>query len=163
MCSEKQVEANRKNCLKSTGPNTWQGKAVVSQNAIKHGILSARVTIDEEDRQKFLEFANRLNTEFRPTDSIQEFLVDRIISCAWRLQRLIHIESLLLQKVTRSDWNSAIANYGEIFFGDDGQSMSTLSRYEKSIENSLYRSLILLKDLQRIRIVPIELPVTIDL
>lgn len=154
MSSEKQIEANRKNCQRSTGPKTVQGKNAVSQNAIKHGILSTRVTMDEDEKEKFLEFATRLNTELRPIDAIQDFLVDRIISCAWRLQRLIHIESLLLEKSTESNWDLSEGDYGNVFSGDSTQSMSVLSRYEKSIENSLYRALILLRELQRIA--PIE-------
>lgn len=149
MCSEKQAEANRKNCLKSTGPKTCQGKVVVSQNAIKHGILSTRVTIDEDEKKKFLEFATRLNAEFRPVDSIQEFLVDRIISSAWRLQRLIHIEALLLKKSTQPVWTQSFVGYDEAFSGEGIQSMAVLSKYEKSIENSLFRALILLRDLQQ--------------
>lgn len=38
MTSHKQIIANRGNALKSTGPPTGEGKAIVCQNAIKHGI-----------------------------------------------------------------------------------------------------------------------------
>jgi hypothetical protein len=40
MTSEQRVEANRQNSLKSTGPRTAAGKAVVALNGIKHGLLS---------------------------------------------------------------------------------------------------------------------------
>jgi len=150
MSSQKQVEANRKNSQKSTGPKTIQGKCVVSHNSVKHGILSSRVTIDDEEQDRFTEFAMRLNGEFTPSDPIQELLVDRIISCAWRLQRLVHIETLLMQKSTELQWGGKPMNYGEVFRGCNIHSMSILSRYERSIENALYRALILLRELQKI-------------
>ena len=37
MCSEAKLTANRLNAKKSTGPRTLEGKAVVAQNALKHG------------------------------------------------------------------------------------------------------------------------------
>jgi len=40
MSTQKQVKANRKNSKKSTGPKTDQGKAAVSQNAVKHGLFA---------------------------------------------------------------------------------------------------------------------------
>ena len=46
--SDKQIQANRRNALKSTGPTTPQGKRAVRQNALEHGIL-ARETVHPSD------------------------------------------------------------------------------------------------------------------
>jgi hypothetical protein len=43
MATDAQVAANRLNAQESTGPRTTEGKAVVAQNAVKHGLL-ARAT-----------------------------------------------------------------------------------------------------------------------
>ena len=40
MATQKQIKANRQNAQKSTGPKTSDGKAVVSQNAVKHGLFA---------------------------------------------------------------------------------------------------------------------------
>jgi len=39
--SPAQIEANRRNARKSTGPKTPAGKAVAKRNALKHGMLSS--------------------------------------------------------------------------------------------------------------------------
>ena len=41
MASEKQIEANRRNALNSTGPRTKGGKARSRMNARRHGLASA--------------------------------------------------------------------------------------------------------------------------
>jgi hypothetical protein len=46
MTSERQIEANRKNARRSTGPKTATGKAKSSRNAFRHG-LSRRTRSDE--------------------------------------------------------------------------------------------------------------------
>jgi hypothetical protein len=45
MASVAQIQANRSNAQKSTGPRTPQGKATASQNAVKHGLLAEQVVI----------------------------------------------------------------------------------------------------------------------
>ena len=49
MASEKQIEANRRNSRKSSGPKTAKGKARVRLNAIKHGLTAATVVLPGED------------------------------------------------------------------------------------------------------------------
>ncbi len=40
MTTEAQLAANRLTAMKSTGPRTPAGKAMVGHNAMKHGLLS---------------------------------------------------------------------------------------------------------------------------
>ena len=53
MASEAQIKANRENAQKSTGPRTEEGKAVVAQNAVKHGLWARQAVIKEEDPAEF--------------------------------------------------------------------------------------------------------------
>ena len=48
MTSEKQLLANQNNALMSTGPATVKGKAVISTNAIKHGIFTKDLIISSD-------------------------------------------------------------------------------------------------------------------
>ena len=49
MTTDAQNEANRRNAKKSTGPRSQAGKAVASQNALKHGLTAKRVIIPGEE------------------------------------------------------------------------------------------------------------------
>jgi hypothetical protein len=139
MSTHKQITANKTNSLKSTGPNSFQGKSIVSQNAIKHGILSSRTPIDEEEREEFGLFATQLYTSLLPMGELEQVLVDRIISNLWRLRRIVHIEGLMLKKSANESWETK--TYQEIFEGCSGNAMGVLSRYERTLENGLFRAL----------------------
>lgn len=52
MTTEKQIEANKMNALKSTGAVTEEGKAIVSKNAIKHSIFARDLIITSGDDKK---------------------------------------------------------------------------------------------------------------
>ena len=48
MPTQKQIEANRRNAQKSTGPVTLEGKAVCAMNAFKTGLYAASLIIPGE-------------------------------------------------------------------------------------------------------------------
>ncbi|MCP5507103.1 MAG: hypothetical protein H7A37_02215 [Chlamydiales bacterium] len=143
MTSLKQIEANRKNARRSTGPISMDGKAVVARNAVKHGILSTRTFVEEEEQEIYEDFCERLFENLNPCGSFENFLVDRIISTAWRLRRVVHIEALLFQKAKDFLYNDS---YCEAFVGSSSTSMATLSRYERALECSFYRAIRELKE-----------------
>ena len=92
MASSRQVEANRRNAQKSTGPRTDAGKGKVALNAIKHGLLSQQVVLPNEDEKEFAEFSLRLITALGPVGELEEMLVATIAASAWRLRRVIRVE-----------------------------------------------------------------------
>jgi hypothetical protein len=91
--SEKQARANRQNALKSTGPKTPEGKAVVRLNAIKHGLPSREVLLPREDEPALKELDENLRTELQPVGELENLLVDRIVSAQWSLRRLGRVEA----------------------------------------------------------------------
>ena len=154
MTNQKQMIANRRNALKSTGPRTEEGKAIVCQNAIKHGILCQEVLIDENEELSFNAFSLRLFVQLNPVGDFEHFMVDRIVSSAWRLRRIIHIETAFY----RSELNQTLP-YGifdersikNVFSATAKDQMAVLSRYEIALEKSLYKALAELMRLQAIR------------
>jgi len=145
MTSNKQIEANRKNSQKSTGPSSMEGKAIVAKNAMRHGILSTQVLVDDDEKELCINFYEMMRGQLEPRGDFQGFLVDRIISTAWRLRRIVHIETLILCHAKISPYNNS---YGEAFEGKGGCSMAVLSRYERSLENAFFRAMKELKILQ---------------
>ncbi len=138
MTSQKHIEANRINAQKSTGPTTEKGKAIVARNATRHGILSQHVPLNEVEFEQYAEFSESMHKELQPRDVMQSFLADRIISTAWRLRRVVYVETLMLQKAEKSYCSSS---YREAFEGRSADYMAILARYERSLENALFRAL----------------------
>ena len=93
MTSKKQVQANRRNARKSTGPKTKKGKAVARLNALQHGLTAKQVVIPGEDEQDFRELCERLVIELNPKGVLESQLVGRIAVTFWRLPRAHRIEA----------------------------------------------------------------------
>jgi hypothetical protein len=96
MASERQIRANRRNALKSTGPRTAAGKAASARNALRHGLTAHQVVIDGEDPAQFDALLHRFRCEFQPGSAMEEFLVERLAGLAWRLRRVPLFEAALL-------------------------------------------------------------------
>src|SRR5215216_7579147 len=92
MASRKQIQANRQNALKSTGPKTPEGKDTARLNATKHGLLSQEV-LPGEDEEARKELAERLRAELQPVGEMESLLVEKIIDAVWRLRRLRRVET----------------------------------------------------------------------
>ncbi|WP_068466700.1 hypothetical protein [Candidatus Protochlamydia phocaeensis] len=102
MSSSKQLLANQKNALLSTGPMTAKGKEVISANAIKHGIftkdLFAAALIGQEDQDAYREMLGNLQQCLLPQDQMESLLVEKIAMDFWRLKRVIQFEAGSIQK-----------------------------------------------------------------
>ena len=94
--SSKTLTANRANALKSTGPQTEQGKVVISANATKHAILSERLLVDGEKPAEFCALLRELSMALGPVGIVEAALVDRIAISIWRQRRLVRAESAAL-------------------------------------------------------------------
>ena len=92
MASQKQLEANRRNCLKSTGPRTPEGKAIVALNALKHGLRSERAVAPGEDPEEFANFREELLSELAGGSAVESIFVERLVLAAWRLRRVVRME-----------------------------------------------------------------------
>lgn len=111
MTTEKQVEANKQNALVSTGPTTSEGKAIVAQNAVKHGIFAKDLIITtgdgKEDAQEYRELLDGLIISLNPVGQMECLLVEKISVDYWRLRRVLRFESGSIRKVL----DMAISDY----------------------------------------------------
>ena len=99
MISEKQLEANRRNARKSTGPKTVEGKLISSKNATTHGLLSSHVVIKDENAQEFEDFCSLMTDSFQPAGILEQLLTNRIAASFWRLNRAGRIEVEMLNSM----------------------------------------------------------------
>ncbi len=97
MTTEKQAAANQGNALKSTGPKTEAGKAVVSLNALKHGLLSQRLFLSGEDPTEFEALQDELRLTLKPYGVLELALVEKIAVALWKQRRLIAAECAELE------------------------------------------------------------------
>jgi hypothetical protein len=138
MSTQKQIEANRRNSLKSTGPITPAGKQIVSQNATTHGLRAARAIVLPEEQEEFARFDAALREEYVVEGGLERVYLERLIQCGWRLQRITRVETSVLLDMYKKQYEPDAADertlgraYTEAF-----PALNTLSRYERHIERS---------------------------
>ena len=88
MATLKQIEANRLNALKSTGPRTPEGKAAVSMNALKHGLRARTVVLPSENAEEFHQLCDDLEAEWQPQSRTEQFYVEQMAVSQWKLNRM---------------------------------------------------------------------------
>lgn len=103
MISEKQLMANRQNAQRSTGPRTASGKAVSSQNAIRHGLRADQAVIPGEDPAQFTQFRHMLLDDLAPEGALEVMLADRVVGGFWKLRRAACTETALIQTLHADD------------------------------------------------------------
>jgi hypothetical protein len=100
MSSLKQVEANRRNALRSTGPNTAEGKRRSRCNALRHGLTAETVIGVLEDTDDYEAFQAAVIADYDAESAVERELVLRLASVLWRLRRATGIETTLFESVT---------------------------------------------------------------
>jgi hypothetical protein len=153
MTTQKQIKANQRNAKKSTGPITDVGKLTVSRNATTHGLTAARVL--PEEQEEFDRFAAALSYEWQPDGPLEQFHLERLIHCAWRLKRITDIETSVLfgmcQKEQRRDGETLGCAYIKASLV-----LNTVFRHERQIERSLREAQHELELLRYARVTQVE-------
>jgi len=148
----KQIEANRLNAKKSTGPRTPAGKARSSRNAFIHGLSSQRPTVTIENSAEFNAFANKFMDQYEPLDPSEIFLVRRIACMAWRIQRAQCYETLVLDNlccsIPEDDTRTDQDVFSQLLLDDfrNHQTLAKLQRYETQLERCILRCMKELRD-----------------
>jgi hypothetical protein len=95
--SFRQIEANRRNALRSTGPTTEDGKRRSRQNAVRHGLSAETVVEIVEDIDDYRDFEAAVIADYDARTAVERELVLRLASLLWRLRRATMIETELLR------------------------------------------------------------------
>jgi hypothetical protein len=177
MTSEAQILANRLNAQKSTGPLTPQGKEVVSQNAVIHGLTAVSDIISSESRPEFELFRDRMLDELAPQSPVESMLAERVVSLSWRLKRTGRIQNQAIDAMNKDNALSPLAKLTQSLFAkysapphadrssedaalalgrlaikdfSNARVLERLLMYERRIENSLYKTIL---ELQRLNLI----------
>ena len=97
MTSFRQIEANRRNASKSTGPNTEEGKQRSRCNAIRHGLTAETVIGALEDAEDYDAFQAAIIADYDAQSAVERELVLRLASLLWRLRRATTMETGLFE------------------------------------------------------------------
>jgi hypothetical protein len=97
MTSFRQIEANRRNARKSTGPITEQGKQRSRCNAIRHGLTAETVIGALEDAEDYKAFEAAIIADYDAQSAVERELVLRLAGLLWRLRRATTMETGLFE------------------------------------------------------------------
>jgi hypothetical protein len=98
MATQKQIDANRANAKKSTGPKTPEGKIIASLNAIKHGCSTGIYRpLRHEDPAVYEEVRSGLIQTWQPENKQQFLLIEEAASAYMRLRRAEAWETSLIE------------------------------------------------------------------
>jgi hypothetical protein len=97
MTSFRQIEANRRNALKSTGPKTEAGKQQSRRNAVRHGLTAETVIGTLEDAEDYRDFEAAVIADYDAQSAVERELVLRLASVLWRLRRATTMETGLFE------------------------------------------------------------------
>jgi len=145
--SNKQLDANRQNAQRSTGPRTPEGKAASSRNALTHGLTAQQIVLETESQAEFEEHAAELREEHQPSTPTAHILVDQLIRASWKLRRARIAEAYYYKQLGAGFRDGPDGPWLNITNLSD-EHLEGLAREEGRAERSFYRAL---RELQRIR------------
>ncbi len=144
MASDAQHAANIENAKKSTGPNTEEGKAKSSQNALKTGIDAKCEVIKFESRPEYDALISEFYHRFRPTNPEERSLVDALIRSEWLSRRYMCVETgVWAREFNSSDHDelgTAFSRHAEVF--------ARIERRQNSAQRNFQRALAQLMQLR---------------
>ncbi|MCK6500053.1 MAG: hypothetical protein L6Q38_11310, partial [Nitrospira sp.] len=136
MASDRQVEANRQNALRSTGPTSPAGKARSSKNAMRHGLRSKDLVLSWESAKDFDRLAKDLEREYRPATATERILLSRLLTCIWRLRRIVVVEHRALDGTESTEVSKRTSYF------------LAISKHEAGLDRFFHRAL---RELERVQ------------
>ena len=161
MASQSQIDANRRNAQKSTGPKTQEGKDKSRRNGLQHGLTAKTCMLEDEDPEALVDLLNEIREKFNPQDTDEDFLIERMAKARFKYNRIMPIEAAIYNlrlsvDRTPKEITEALGVNGQRAWAymrdaNGGNALSKLARYETSLLREYDRSRQELEKLQKIR------------
>lgn len=146
--SDKKVQANRENALKSTGPKTERGKYFSRTNALRHGLFSrfpADFALLGENPKEYETLLQELHDDYHPVGRAEELEVESMAKCWWRLRRAYRFEN---------SSNRLSRQISDHSLSEAEESATKLMRRDEAVIGALERAL---EDIERTGEIPHKL------
>jgi hypothetical protein len=161
MATQSQIDANRINAQKSTGPKTPEGKAKSRRNGLQHGLTAKTCMLAEEDPDGLLDLLEEIREKFNPQDTDEDFLIERMAKARFKYDRIMPIEAAIYnlrlsvdqapKEITEAHGENGQRGWAYMRDANGGNALSKLARYETSLLREYDRSRQELEKLQKIR------------
>jgi hypothetical protein len=174
MATQAQIDANRINAQKSTGPRTPEGKAKSRRNGLQHGLTAKTCMLAEEDPDGLLDLLAEIREKFDPQDTDEDFLIERMAKARFKYDRIMPIEAAIYnlrlsvdqapKEITEAHGENGQRGWAYMRDANGGNALSKLARYETSLLREYDRSRQELEKLQKIRAArPVQPPIADEL
>ena len=148
MSTERQIEANRRNAAKSTGPRSVEGKGVSSMNALRSGIHAESAVITGEDPDVLAQLTETFYHDHQPQTAMERALLDNIIRDTWLLTRFFRIDAEIIDYEIEDATYKKEDNQAGRAFKDSSPDQSRLQR---RINDTRRGQIQAFKELQRVQ------------
>ncbi len=140
MATERQINANRLNAQKSTGPTTQAGRDKSRFNHLIHGIRAQSVLLPGEVAEDFTLHRDALVASVNPQDEMEKSFVEQIAASQWKLSRLDRAED----RIHKDNSLDSLAFV---------KALNTLSLIQSRLQRDISQAL---RDLERYRAIRLQ-------
>ena len=146
MSTINQIQANRENAQRSTGPTTAAGKQASSRNSMRHGLTVSSIdNFPAETREEYLEFYNKLHADMAPGSALEQLYFEHFV--------FSHFICLRAQALEVQAMQASLANPANEFAA---QRWRATARYIRTHANRAQKALNTFRQFQADRYAAIE-------
>ena len=147
MSTQSQIDANRINATKSTGPASSEGKSASAKNALISGLFTTHDFVLPDEASLYKDFFDTMFQELSPAGLLENTLANQIAGAAWRLRRCDLADSDI---ASHTPLNPLLDTLNE-------KQLRSIERARAASQNTFHRSINQLRKIQTERINRVEI------